>query len=76
MNFVAKGSKSTAKTLAISIHAAGCSCVGGQNNAKTGYKWGLEAASLTDAIAEVKSTEDADERGIKVMAAPCTKVQP
>lgn len=71
MNFSAKFSKSTAKTLAVTIHAAGCSCVSGRNSAKTGYQWGLEAPSLTDAITEVKKTEDADERGIKVKTAPC-----
>lgn len=74
MNFSAKFSKSTAKTLAVKIHAAGCSCVTGKNSAKTGYQWGLEASSLKDAIAEVKKTEDADARGIKVKAAPCANV--
>jgi hypothetical protein len=74
MNFCAKFSKSTAQTLAITIHAAWCSCVTGKNSAKTGYQWGLEATSLTDAIAEVKNSEDADGRGIKVKTAPCAKV--
>jgi hypothetical protein len=74
MNFCAKFSKSTARTMAITVHAAQCSCVTGKNTAKTGYQWGLEAAVLADAITEVKKTEDADERAIKVKVAPCAKV--
>lgn len=73
MNFCAKFSKSTTRSLAVTIHAAGCSCVSGKNSTKTGYQWGLEATALADAIAEVKKTEDADERGIRVKAAPCAK---
>jgi hypothetical protein len=74
MNFTAKFAKSTSATMAIKIHAAGCGCVGGNNNAKTGYQWGLESTTLPAALAEVKASEDADERGIKVTAAPCAKV--
>ena len=71
MNFTAKYSRPDAKKPAITIHASGCKCVSGVNNARTGYQWGLESSTLAEAIAEVKSAEDADARGIKVKAAVC-----
>jgi hypothetical protein len=74
MNFTAKAAKSTSDQMAVKIHAAGCGCVAGRNSAKTGYQWGLESTTLAAALAEVKASEDADARGIKVTAAPCAKV--
>ena len=73
MNYTAKFAKSTSQRMAIKIHAAGCGCVSGPNNAKTGYQWGLEANTLSDAVIEVMEAEDAASRGIKVTAAPCAK---
>lgn len=73
MNFTAKYSRPDAKSPAITIHAAGCRCVSGPNNARTGYQWGLESRTVADALIEVGDAEDCEARGIPMRVADCAK---
>ncbi len=70
MNFAAKMTRSTQR-MSIGIHVAGCACL--NMHGKKAATWGLDAATVGDAIAEVAASEDAEARGIKVKAAPCAK---
>ena len=73
IKFCAKASRSTSKAMSVTIHAGNCACVMGENSARTGYQWGLEANNLHDARLEVEHSENAVERGVAVKVAPCTE---
>jgi hypothetical protein len=70
MNFAAKMSR-TSQAIRISVHAAGCSCL--NMHGKKAPTWALEAVTVEAALEEVRNSEDAEARGIKVKAADCTK---
>lgn len=59
--------KHNTKSHTVTVHSSNCSCVA------SGSIWVVEAATVKDAVEQVKIDEDCELRGIKVKSAECAK---